>query len=64
MATHKDEKSGKKSLLDDFNFLEESSEKDGLLEDASLKPPLLFVRPKFEDLKDMLRLYFETKKIF
>lgn len=61
----KDKKNIKTSVFDDFNFLDEASgEKYRLLDDLTLKPPVLFTRPRTEDLKEMMRTYFEAKKIF
>lgn len=64
LASKKEEKVIKKNLLDEFSFLDDDYEKEQLLEDIALKPPTLFVRPKLEDFKEMVRNYFEAKKIF
>ena len=51
-------------------FLEENFEIDNesprtsLLEDVMIiKPPILYVRPKVEDIKEMFRNYLEIKKM-
>lgn len=66
LGFQKDEKPQKKNnVFDEFNFLDETvSEKEHFLEDLSLKPPVLFTKPRAQDLKEMVKTYFELKKIF
>lgn len=61
MFLQKDEKPKKNKEFDDFNFLEKDEENEG--NEAHLKPPTLYVRPKNEEIKEMVRNYLEYKKI-
>lgn len=50
------------------NFLDENFEEDYESEyldpeAVMLKPPLLYIRPKIEDIKEMMKSYLEIKKL-
>jgi len=64
LAFKKEDKGPKKSVFDEFNFLDETESKNvHFLDDMALKAPILFTRPRPEDFKEMMRTYFEIKKI-
>lgn len=54
-------KPGKAGLEDRFEeeFSQDSMDEEGVF----LKPPVLYVRPKLEDIKEMMRAYMEGKKM-
>lgn len=53
----------KKNIFLDENF-EEDNESQVLDPEAiMLKPPLLYIRPKIDDIKEMMKNYLEIKKL-
>ena len=60
----KEEKHKKKYRGLDDNFEEEFSVNSEDEEAMFIKTPILYIRPKTEDIKEMFKTYLEIKKIF
>ena len=58
----KDSGNKKKNKSIDDNFEEEQS-RNSEDEEVFIKAPVLYIRPKIEDIKEMLKTYLEIKKI-